>query len=335
MIVVVGLTPTVQRTLRFAGPLEPGEVNRAVETWVTASGKGANVARVLATLGGGVRLIHPLGGDSGRFVARTLDADGVPQAAVWVGDDRPTRTCTTLLAGDGVTELVEEAPPLTDDAIAGLWQCVERHLPTASALALCGSLPPGVAPDFTAECVARANGYGVPTLLDAQKEPLRRALGRGPWLVKPNRQEAAAALGLPLTDDPLADAARLGTALLGAGAQNALVSAGRAGAVLVEASGARHTIAPPAIDAVNPIGSGDSLAAGLLCGVFVERFPLVDAVVLGTACAAANCLSLTSGVVDPTDVVRLRGQVVVRATPARGEVKGGRIPQGNRPRVVP
>ena len=36
MIVVIGLSPTVQRTLRFAGALDLGQVNRAVEAHTTA-----------------------------------------------------------------------------------------------------------------------------------------------------------------------------------------------------------------------------------------------------------------------------------------------------------
>src|SRR5690242_2287247 len=113
MILCVGLTPTVQRTQRFT-TLTIGAVNRARETLVTASGKGVNVARVVTLLGEQARLVQILGGGSGRFVAETLDREGVPHHTIWDEDDAPTRTCLTILPDDGpATELVEEARPLS------------------------------------------------------------------------------------------------------------------------------------------------------------------------------------------------------------------------------
>ena len=73
MILCVGLTPTVQRTL-FFDAFSVGAVNRARETRTTASGKGVNVARVATGLGESVRLIQILGGDSGRWLIKPCNA---------------------------------------------------------------------------------------------------------------------------------------------------------------------------------------------------------------------------------------------------------------------
>jgi fructose-1-phosphate kinase PfkB-like protein len=106
----------VQRTLVFDS-LTVGGVNRARKVHVTAAGKAVNAARAITTLGGAATLISFLGGDAGRFVARGLDADA------------PTRTCTTLIPKDGpVTELVEEAPPVSAGDVAALEAMVERRL---------------------------------------------------------------------------------------------------------------------------------------------------------------------------------------------------------------
>jgi len=118
----------VQRTLVFDS-LTVGGVNRARKVHVTATGKAVNAARAITTLGGAATLISFLGGDAGRFVARGLDAEGVPHEPVWVEDDAPTRTCTTLIPKDGpVTELVEEAPPVSAGDVAALEAMVERRL---------------------------------------------------------------------------------------------------------------------------------------------------------------------------------------------------------------
>jgi tagatose 6-phosphate kinase len=85
---------------------------------------------------------------------------------------------------------------------------------------------------------------------------------------------------------------------------------GAAGSLLGEAqTGARWRVTPPRIAAKNPIGSGDSLAAGLLFALFLQGASVPDAAVYGTACAAANCLTWTSGVVHPKDVAALLPQV--------------------------
>jgi len=285
--------------MRF-GSLTLGEVNRAREVLTTASGKAVNVARVLDTLGHTASLIHPLGGDSGRFVEAAVP---VAQTVIW--QEAPTRTCTTLLTDAGVTtELVEEAAPLSDAQVEALLAAVEEQLPRVVAVALCGSLPPGVAPDFYARIVALAHAHNAAVFLDAQKEPLRLALAAGVYLAKPNRQETIAALGLPEDSTALCCA----EALRAAGAKNALVSEGSAGSVLVTDAGAWRVL-PPTVDVVNPIGSGDSLLAGVMAQGWFSLTP--EAVAYGTACAAANCLSLTSGVVQQGDVERLLPQVRV------------------------
>ncbi|MDQ3636677.1 MAG: PfkB family carbohydrate kinase, partial [Actinomycetota bacterium] len=128
MILCVGGTPAMQRTLFFE-VLEPGAVNRAYKVRVTASGKVVNAARTVTVLGGQALLATFLGGDSGRFVARELDAQGVPYEVVWTEDDAPTRTCATLIPDDGpVTELVEEALPVSEKDVATLEEIVVRRL---------------------------------------------------------------------------------------------------------------------------------------------------------------------------------------------------------------
>lgn len=308
MILCVGLTPTVQRTQRFTN-LTLGAVNRARETLVTASGKGVNVARVITTLGAEARLIQILGGGSGRFVAETLDREEVPHQTIWDEDDAPTRTCLTILPDDGpTTELVEEARLLSVHDLSLIRAACKTALLESKALCCSGSLPPGTPETFYAELVHEARMLGIPTIVDGQKAPLKAALAERPFLVKPNREEAAATLGLTLTGDAEADAIQAITALTDAGAEWALVSMGKVGAVLGNGQQFWRVI-PPVVDAVNPIGSGDSLSAGLTVGYTSRGMAVPDAVAFGTACAAANCLTTTSGVVDPAEVERLLPQV--------------------------
>lgn len=310
MILCVGLTPTVQRTLLFS-TLTLGEVNRARETFVTASGKGVNVARVLTTLGGDTRLVQVLGGDSGRYVASALHADGIAHDSVQTIDDAPTRTCTTLLSADGpATELVEEARALDSHDIRLLRAAIGTRLLEAETVCLSGSLPPGVDAEFYADIVRDAAAFGTPVIVDAQGAPLKLSLPHRPFLVKPNREEAARTLGFALTNDAGRDARTAIEALTESGARWALVSMGRHGSLLGDGT-SLWRIVPPSLHAVNPIGSGDSLTAGFLFAHFVRGMPVPEACAFGTACGAANCLTPTSGVVDPAQVERLLPQVTL------------------------
>lgn len=301
MILCVGGTPAMQRTLSFES-LFPGEVNRALDVRVTASGKVTNAARVATALGSRALFVTFLGGDSGRFIARDLDGSGVSHDAVWT--EAPTRTCSTLLHDGTVTELVEEAQPVSPEDADALAEIARRHLPEAKALCLIGSLPSGVPDDFYARLVEAANTAGVPSLVDAQKAPLREALAAKPFLVKPNLEEAVATLGLREN----ADAREAVHAFVEAGAEWALVSMGAEGSVLGNGSGEAWRIESPRLEAVNPIGSGDSLAAGFLHSL-VGGSSVLEAAAYGTACAAANVLTPTSGVVRLENVERLLPQI--------------------------
>lgn len=305
MIFCVGGTPAMQRTLFFEG-LEPGAVNRAYEVRVTASGKVVNAARAVTVLGGQALLVTFLGGDPGRFISRELEAGGVPHEVVWTEDDAPTRTCTTLLPDDGpVTELVEEAPPVSEGDVAALEEVVTRRLRDAELLCLTGSFPPGVPDDFYARLAKAAREANVRVLVDAQGASLRASLEVGLFLVKPNQEEAAATLDLRNGET---DASAAVAALTKAGAQWALVSTGKTGSLLGDNSGNLWRIEPPSVEARNPIGSGDVMAGGLLLALEQDA-SVPDAAAYGTASAAANTLTPTSGVLRPTDVDALLPRV--------------------------
>ena len=308
MILYVGGTPAMQRTLFFES-LEFGAVNRAYEVRVTASGKVVNAARTVTVLGGQALLTTFLGGDSGRFVARELDERAVPHEVVWTEDGAPTRTCATLIPDDGpVTELVEEALPVSEKDVAGLEEIGTRRLSGAEVLCLIGSFPPGIPDDFYARLAKAAREAGVPVLVDAQKAPLREVLAESPFLVKPNLEEAIATLNLSKDNGEQPDAHDAISALTKEGASWALVSTGASGSLLGDSSGNLWRITPPQVEAINPIGSGDALGAGLALSLGRDG-AVPEAVVYGTACAAANALTPTSGEVRTADVDALLPRV--------------------------
>ena len=308
-ILCVGLTPALQQTMEFPR-LACGEVNRAARTTVTVAGKAANVARVLHTLGAGPILTGFNGGESGRRLLRLLAAEGLRQR--FVACPQCTRTCVTIVEGRRVTELVEEASLPGPAYWRELEALAADLLPSMHAVAVSGNLPATAPAGFYSTLAARARRAGTPLVLDSSRRPLLDALAQRPLLAKLNRRELADTFGLPRLRAPeLLRKARL---LCTRGARFALVTDGPRGGWLV-ADGAAWQARPPALQAVNPIGSGDAVTAGFLLAWLETRDP-AQALRRGMACGAANALTRTPGEVDPARVRALEAEVDVRALSA-------------------
>ncbi len=142
--------------------------------------------------------------------------------------------------------------------------------------------------------MARGRAAGVRVLVDTSAVLLGAALDAGPDVVTPNLAEAEAVLdggsaGEPVDVDPRAARGRAlaaATRLRDRGAGAAVVTAGAAGAA-VAAGGAPWWVPAPRVPVANPIGAGDTFAAGL--AVALSRgADLRDATLSATAAAAAG-----------------------------------------------
>jgi tagatose 6-phosphate kinase len=248
-----------------------------------------------------------LGGDSGKFIREDLAASHI--AHDFISVTPRTRMCITVMdrSNHTATELVQEASEVEKPAWGKLRQRVAELMPRAKVLVLSGSLPPGAPQDFYAYCVNRATESAVMTIVDAAGEPLRRALASKPLVVKPNRSELAKTLDTPIeSENAFRDAIKQ---LLGSGPAWAVVTEGKAGAIVSDGE-KFWRVRSPKVDAINPIGSGDSLAAGLASAISRgQRLP--EACKLAVACGAANALTPLAGMVRPEDVSELIERVEI------------------------
>jgi 1-phosphofructokinase family hexose kinase len=297
MILVVGLSAVWQRTL-FFNEVRLGEVNRATRVLETAAGKGVNVARVATILGLPARVLTVAGGPRGELFRRALKADGVSARIVPVGGE--TRLCQTLVAGDAVTEVVEEAAALRPAEVRAVLAAFGEELRRATMLVLSGTVPCGCGDDFCERLATAAGERGVPVVVDTQRAQLLGVVRHGPVLVKINQAELAMATGLGGVVRGVQELRRLGATrvVISHGAKPARAFDGRE----------RWAVHPPRVAAVNPIGSGDAMLAGIIAGM-VRGENLREALRLGVACGAANALTETSGVIRSVDVGRLLREV--------------------------
>ncbi len=276
MILAAGLTSAWQRLLSFGG-VKLGSVNRARQVEECAGGKAVNIAVALHRLGAPVRLLTLVGGERGKAFLRHLEAEGVDVRGV--GAAAETRVCTTLLEEGRATELVENLGAVSPPELAGFAAAFAEEAAGARVVALSGSLPGGTPPTFYRDMISKAPGR---VILDARGPELLEALQARPFLVKPNRRELSETLGRELPDERALEAAM--AEVVERGAAWVVVTDG-AGPVRVRGAGRTAALQPPAVEAVNPIGCGDCLAAGMALEIDRGRDP-VEAVRFGIAAAA-------------------------------------------------
>ncbi len=256
MIVTVTPNPSIDRTVHLEH-LERGAVLRATDATAEAGGKGVNVARALTSMGIDTVAVVPLAAESeAAYVALLVAA--APFVPVPVSG--AVRVNVSLVEPDGtVTKVNEPGPHLSEAEAERLLACVEAQAAGATWVVGCGSLPPGAPADFYAR-LARLRTADRRVAVDASGAALR--LARPVDLLKPNHAELRELVGEALPT--LGDVVRAARHLVEAGTSAAvLVSLGRAGAIHVDASGARH--AEGRVDDVaNSVGAGDALLAGYL-----------------------------------------------------------------------
>ena len=265
-IVTVTLNPAIDRTV-WIDRLEPGATHRTSMSRAAIGGKGINVARTAGRLGAPAVALGIAGEDQAARIEQHLAARGI--RARFLGIEGETRTNLKLIEqADGrMTEIngtgPEVSPEILDALAADLFETVARERPAVVVMA--GSLPAGVPVDIYARWtreLSRSAGE-VATIVDASDEPLTRAIGAGPFLVKPNRLEAETILGRAIGDGE--DACRAALEIVELGPRAVLLSLGADGAVAALGSAAQ-AFAAGAIDAVpgrltTTVGAGDAMVA--------------------------------------------------------------------------
>ncbi|MFJ9406441.1 1-phosphofructokinase [Streptomyces sp. NPDC101393] len=306
MILTVTLNAALDIT-HHVTRLQPHTTHRVTDVAERPGGKGLNVSRVLAALGHRTIATGFAGGGTGDALRALLAETDVTDALVPVGGaTRRTVAVVDETSGD-TTQLNEPGPTVSPAEWETFLGTYRELLGDARAVALCGSLPPGVPVDVYARLTRAARSAGVPVLLDTSGEPLRRGLAARPDLAKPNADELAALTG---STEPLRaarDARRRGAHAVAA-------SLGAEGMLAVTSDGAWQA-APPQRIAGNPTGAGDSAVAGLLSGL-VEELPWPDRLTRAVALSAATVRAPAAGEFDASAYEELLPRIVVTERPA-------------------
>lgn len=283
MIYTLTLNPAVDRELTVPA-MEFDSVLRATEARVDFGGKGFNVSRVLKSMGAASTAVGFLGGRAGELLQDGLQSLGIGTDFVWVPGETRTNVSIVTQSHDHYIK-VNEKGPLVDAAKQNeLLDKIDSLAKAGDWWVLAGSLPPGVAEDFYARIVHVLSKHEAQAILDTSGESLRLGCAEQPYLVKPNAEEAQGLTGLAMeTPSEIAAAA---AEIRRLGAQNVVVSMGKAGALVHTAEGTWLTHSPK-IDEKNPIGAGDSMVGGLVWAL-TQGIALKEALGWGVASGAAT-----------------------------------------------
>ncbi len=315
-LVAIAPNPSIDRLFRL-DRLRIGLVNRPDLELRVAGGKGLNVARAAAALGGDATAIAILAGYAGRWVADELAAAGVRGRFAWT--DGETRSCIAVAdaATGSLTELNEAGPTLDAEAWDRLEQVVGVELAEGGVglVAISGSLPPGAPADGVERLVVAIRRAGVAVAVDVGGAPLRGALAARPELVKLNLLEARAAVGSAADGRVEPSPAALARALAERTGGTAVVTLGIAGAVAADPSGRLLEVDRPPVVGPYPVGSGDAFLAGFALATLAGD-PLDAALRRAAGAAAASALEPGAGRLDRAEAERLAGLVAVRSPEA-------------------
>lgn len=286
MVYTVTFNPALDYVVRLDA-LRTGGVNRARSEALQFGGKGVNVSAVLHTLGVETVALGFLAGFVGQALEETLRKSGVPTDFIHL-DAGMTRINVKIKAGEE-TEINGRGPHIPPKALEALFQKLDR-LKDGDVLDLSGSIPASLPQDIYQTILARLEGRGVLTAVDAAGELLLAALPYRPFLIKPNGHELEELFGTVLnTDGEMETCARR---LQDRGARNVLVSLAGEGSLLLDETGRCHRLGAPKGTVRNSVGAGDSMVAGFLAG-WLETGDYAAAHRLGSAAGSATAFSDT------------------------------------------
>lgn len=285
MIYTVTLNPALDKTVEIPG-MALDTVNRITEMRTDPGGKGINVSKVIAKLGGESCAAGILGGGSGKMLEKLLE--GEPFATRFRFVEGQTRTNLKIIDREGHTntDINEPGLTVTDADLDALLHELLAELRPGDIVVLAGSLPKGAPQDTYRTWTAACKKAGARVFLDADGALLAEGLKAAPYLIKPNDDELSRLAGKKL--ETLEELTAEGRRLLERGIERVVISLGGRGALYLR-KGSTIYAEGLKVPVGSMVGAGDSVVAAL---AYAEAQGLSEeeAVRLSTAAGAANVM---------------------------------------------
>jgi tagatose 6-phosphate kinase len=305
MILTITLNPAIDSSYQIDS-LEVDTVMRCDNYDKTAGGKGLNVSRILKKLDMEINATGFVGGKNGEYFLELLEKDGVESEFVSIGGN--TRICIAIIGKDGTqTEILETGPTINRNEEEIFLERYLKLVKNVDLVCASGSLPKGLAKDFYEKLARLSNESGTPFLLDSSGESLKNGIKGKPYLIKPNIDELRDFAGQDIESE--SEIVSVARNIIATGVKYVVISMGKDGAILVTEKRVYRGSAPN-IEAVNPVGSGDSMMGGF-CKAIHDEMSECEILKLGIACGTANAMERETGRIDILKVNKLMEEIEV------------------------
>lgn len=296
MILTITLNPSVDISYKLEA-FSLDTVNRVADVSKTAGGKGLNVSRVIQQLDEKVAASGFLGGSLGQFIRKKISEQGIEDYFVPIEGE--TRNCIAVIHEGQQTEILESGPKIAEAEAAKFLDDFSKYVQKVDIVTVSGSLPKGLDNDFYTKLIAIADRYDTPLLLDTKGALLANTLKNKnqPLLIKPNQDELADLLGEKIVETRMIEALK---AAVFERVPWVVVTTGATGAFVKHNQTIYH-VKTPKVDAINPVGSGDSVIAGFAAGLSrgLEDEALMK---YGLAMGVLNAMEAKTGSVNPEQI---------------------------------
>lgn len=285
LIYTLTLNPAVDKTM-VVPSFQVDKVNRSISSRKDAGGKGINVSRWVRMFGGESIAMGVLGGDTGQFIAQTLADEGIQTDFIW--RDIPTRTNIKVIdaINNTCTDINEPGEPMPQDIINAVERLLDKRVQSGDIVVISGRVPQGVPKHIIPGWIEKLRERGARCAIDVDAESLQACLQVNPWLIKPNREELAACMGMPL--DSRDAVMHASSCLASGGIAIVAVSLGGDGFILQKD---KSVIDMKAIDVpvLSTVGAGDAMLAALIYAQQVGM-DLKEAAAIAAAAGAASVM---------------------------------------------
>ena len=306
MILTTTLNPSVD--IRYTmDSLTLDTINRVDAVSKTAGGKGLNVARVLKQVDEQVIATGFLGGTLGTFIEEQLESLSIENAFVSVEEN--TRNCIAIIHNNQQTEILEKGPKIARGEATKFIEQFSNVIQKVNLATISGSLPAGLTSTFYQSLITIAAEHHTPVLLDTSGSILSDLLKEKayPYLIKPNESEFAELVGKELsTEIEILQALQsdLFTPI-----PWVIVTLGSKGA-FIKCNDTYYRAEIPSVQAVNPVGSGDSVIAGFAKGLNQE-LEIEEIIKLGLSFGVLNAMEDQTGYINVEQIDSVMNEVML------------------------
>jgi 1-phosphofructokinase family hexose kinase len=307
MIITVTLNAALDKTLEV--PIFTlGRRHRTVDQETMPGGKGVNIARAIKRLGQPVIATGLTGGATGTRIVEALNDESILNGFVRIREESRTNTAVLDPTTGQHTEINERGPSVSAQEMELFRENLLYLAKGASICVFAGSLPRGVDPGIYSSLIREVSRLGVTTILDTEGEPLRLGVRAEPDVISPNELEGEELVGHEFNDGNDRAQAVIEMTRLGAGEAIMTVSDGCYARVMEDGTPTLHRVRVAEQQARSAVGSGDAFLAGYVAARYEGRSP-VDCLRFGVACGAESTQHFGAGIIDPSRVERLLGEV--------------------------